>query len=284
MDVSIITPSRNSERYIKNNLKSVHLLQEGDFSLEHIIVDGNSTDNTVEIIQSFREEHDANIKLIQGKDKNMYDAINKGMKAIEGDIWACLNTDDLYHHGTVKTALDEFSSHPELDVVYGYPDMVDENGKFIHTLFLPEFKLDFLILRGYCLTILQPASFLRRRVIDKVGYFDINYNYASDFDYFIRVGANCKMKLIRKSFTQFRQHPEAITCNMTTRTVQTDESEAISRKYQEQFNINHRSLLYDNIKLYIAQMKPKNYPYAFDRVKDIITSGSWKCFLKERIM
>ncbi|MDK2831289.1 MAG: hypothetical protein PWQ75_1041 [Methanolobus sp.] len=284
MDVSIITPSRNSERYIEHNLKSVHLGQEGDFSLEHIIIDGNSTDRTIEIINSFKEEHDANIKLIQGKDKNMYDAINKGMKLMKGDIWACLNTDDLYYPDTIKTALNEFSLDHELEVVYGYPDMIDDKGNFIHTLYLPEFNLDFLVLRGYCLTILQPASFLKRNVIDKVGYFDINYNYASDYDYFIRVGASCKMKRVEKSFTQFREHPDAITHNENTRGIQTEESNYISHKYMKEYGIKSRSLLYDNLCLYKYQLKPANFPYTCKRIKEMTDIKVLKWFLKERIL
>ncbi len=284
MKISIITPSRNSEKYIENNLESVHLQQNGDFSIEQIIVDGNSTDRTIEIIEAFKEQHNANITIIQGKDKNMYDAINKGLKAMTGDVWACLNTDDLYYPGVVGIAMDEFTRHPDIDVVYGYPDMINENGNFLHTLYLPKFDLDFLVLRGYCLTILQPASFLRRRVVDKIGYFDINYNYASDYDYFIRVGAGCKLKLVHKSFTQFREHPDAITCNEKTRSVQTTETIAISNKYLNQFAIKPKSLLIDNLKLYLMQMRLKNLKYALGRIYELTRTNSWSWFLKERMM
>jgi glycosyltransferase involved in cell wall biosynthesis len=281
MKISIITPSRNSEKYIENNLKSVHFQQIGDFSIEQIIVDGNSTDKTIEIIEAFKKEHNANIKIIQGKDKNMYDAINKGLKAMTGDIWACLNTDDLYYPGIVNLVAKEFNKSPEVDVVYGYPDIIDENGKFIHTLYLPKFNLDFLVLRGYCLTITQPASFLRRRVVEKIGYFDINYNYASDYDYFIRVGAECKMKMVHKSFTQFREHPDAITCNKDTSSVQWDESIKISKKCINKFGINHRSLLFANLKLYLIQMRIKNLKYVLRRIYGLTKSNSWGLFLKD---
>ncbi len=284
MKISIITPSFNSGKYIEDNLKSIHLGQEDDFSIEQIIVDGGSTDQTINIINNFKKKYDANIKLIQGKDKSMYDAINKGLKAMDGDIWACLNTDDLYYPGIIDLVVEKFSKDPELDVVYGYPDMIDENGKFIHTLYLPKFDLEFLVLRGYCLTILQPASFLHKRVLDKVGYFDIAYRYASDYDYFIRVGSKCKMELIRKSFTQFRQHPAAITCNEKTRSVQTEETISISKKYMDEFKIKQRSLLLDNLKLYLKQVSFKNFRYMLERTNELTRTGSWKWFLKERII
>ncbi|NJD77049.1 MAG: glycosyltransferase [Candidatus Methanoperedens sp.] len=284
MKVSIITPSLNSGKYIENNLKSVHLGQKDDFTVEQIIIDGGSTDQTINIINNFKNKYDANIKLIQGKDKSMYDAINKGLKAMDGDIWACLNTDDLYYPGIINLVIKEFNQDPELDVVYGYPDMINENGEFIHTLYLPKFDLEFLVLRGYCLTILQPASFLHKRVLDKVGYFDIAYKYASDYDYFIRVGSKCKMELVRRSFTQFREHPAAITCNEKTRSVQTEETISISKKYMDEFKIKQRSLLLDNLKLYLRQVRFKNIRYMLERTSELTRAGSWRWFLKERIM
>lgn len=284
MKLSIITPSWNSEKYIENNLKSVHLEQKGNFSIEQIIVDGNSTDRTIEIIQKFKQEHNANIKLIQGKDRSMYDAINKGMKAIDGDIWACLNTDDLYYPGIIDIVSKEFSKLQDLDVVYGYPDMIDENGKYIYTLYLPDFNLDFLILKGYCLTILQPAAFFHKRVLDKVGYFDINYKYASDYDYCIRIGSKCKMKLIKRSFTQYRIHPDSITWgDEKRRSLQTEETKFISEEYIKKFNIKKKSLFLDNLKLYTHQMKINNLKYVLSRFNEITTSKSWSRFIKERI-
>jgi len=283
MKVSIITPSLNSGKYIENNLKSVHLGQNDDSLVEQIIIDGGSTDQTLNIINNFKTKYNANIKWMQGKDKSMYDAINKGLKAMDGDIWACLNTDDIYYPGIINLVVKEFNKNPELDVVYGYPDMIDENGKFIHTLYLPKFDLEFLVLRGYCLTILQPASFLHKRVLDKVGYFDIAYKYASDYDYFIRVGSKCKMELVRKSFTQFREHPAAITCNEKTRSVQTEETISISKKYMDEFKIKQRSLLLDNLKLYLRQVSFKNFRYMLERTNELTRTGSWRWFLKERI-
>lgn len=284
MKVSIITPSFNSEKYIETNLKSIHLGQNGNFELEQIIVDGGSTDRTIGIIKDFKEKYGANIKLIEGKDKSMYDAINKGLRAMAGEIWACLNTDDIYYPGIINLVVNEFNKHPEIDVVYGYPDMIYEKGNFMHTLYLPDFNLDFLVLRGYCLTILQPASFLSKRVLEKVGYFDIQYRYASDYDYFIRVGHACKMKLIRKSFTQFREHPAAITCNERTRTVQTEETFSISKKYMNKFGIKQRSLILDNLELYLKQLKVKNIKYALVRIIELTRTNSWCRFLKDRIM
>jgi glycosyltransferase involved in cell wall biosynthesis len=285
MKISIITPSLNSEKYIENNLKSVHLQQKsGDFFIEQVIIDGNSTDRTIDIIKAFREKYSANIKIIQGKDKNMYDAINKGLRAMTGDIWACLNTDDFYYPETLSLIAAEFSSHPEIDVVYGYTDMIDEDEKFLHTLYLPEFNLSFLILKGHCLTIQQPSSFLRRRVLDKVGFFDIDYRYASDYDYFIRIGSECNMRLIKRSLTQFREHPASISSNNITRSSQALESLSISEKYIKKYGIKKRSLLFGNLNFYSKQLRSNNLKYIKNRIREVISSNSLKSFMQERVL
>lgn len=264
--VSVITPSLNSEKFIENNLKSVHLWQKGDFSIEQIIIDGGSTDRTIEIIKSFKERYNADITIIQGQDKNMYDAINKGLKITKGNIWACLNTDDQYNPGIIFLVVEEFNKHPEIDVVYGYLDMVDENMNFLQTLYLPKFDLKLLILTRGCWCINQPATFLRKTVIDKVGYFDIKYKYASDYDYLIRVGVKCKTKLISKSFTKFVVHSNSISSCEKTKIIQIKESEEISNKYKDKFNIVNKNLFLDYLRFYLIQFKLKNIKYICIRI------------------
>ena len=261
MLISIITPTLNSEEYIEDNLKSVHLYQNGDFQVEQIIVDGNSKDKTIEIIRSFKIKHNANITVIQGKDKSMYDAINKGMKKINGDIWACLNSDDQYNSEIFSIIKYEFSRYPKNDCIYGYIDHIDESGNFIRRLHLFNYDLKKLILCGDCSTIFQPASFLRRHVIEKVGYFDTKYKYAYDYDYFIRIGAKCKLKKINKSFTQFRVHKKSISYNENTAVLQRKESNIISKKYIDILNIKNNKISIIILKLNFALISIINRIY-----------------------
>ncbi len=263
--LSIITPSLNSEKFIKKNLQSIHLKQKGTHTIEHIIIDGGSKDNTIKIINEFKKKHEVNIKLIQGKDKNMYDAINKGMKLVTGDIWACLNTDDQYIPDIFSTIVDEFKKQPETEVVYGNLEYVNEKGNFERELYLPKFDIDFLILTKASANIYQPAAFLRKRVIKKIGFFNTNYNYASDYDYFIRVGLNCKLKQIEKPVTKFTLHDNSITWgNKKTASVQKKESEEISTKYiKETKKKSIRCALFLH---YIKQMKLKNLKYLSKRL------------------
>jgi glycosyltransferase involved in cell wall biosynthesis len=244
MKISIITPALNSEKFIENALKSIHLWQSGDFSIENIIVDGGSTDQTIDIVNSFREKHAANIVLLQGKDKNMYDAINKGLKKMSGDIWACLNTDDQYLPGILAEVVKEFKKYSEVEVVYGQMEYVSEDGEILYSEKLPSFNLKSLVIAKGCFGISQPATFLGRNVISKVGFFDINYNYASDYDYLIRVGNACKMKLLNKKITRFMIREESLSSNKKVRERFVWESEEITGKYMKKFGISKRNVLF----------------------------------------
>jgi len=273
-NISIITPTKNSEKYILDNLQSVHLNQNlHNINIEHIIIDGNSTDKTMDIVEQFKDEYNTNIKLIESKDdKGMYDAINKGICNITNDIWSVLNSDDMYSSNTLSLVLNEFKQNSLLDVVYGNVDMTDANDKFIHTLYLPKFNLEYLVLKGYCLTILQPALFLRKSVIDKVGYFNLDYKYASDYDYCIRLGMKCSLKHISKSLTKYRMHSDSITWGDTERRkIQTWETKDISNKWIIKMNLQRRSISFnDDVIMYLNQIHYKNFNYILTRVRQMI--------------
>jgi len=273
-NISIITPTKNSEKYILDNLESVHLNQNlYNINIEHIIIDGNSTDKTMDIIEQFKDKYNTNINLIESKDdQGMYDAINKGMQNISGDIWAILNSDDVYNENTLQLVINTFRNNQnDLEVVYGNVDMIDGNSKFIHTLYLPNFNIEYLVLKGYCLTILMPALFLRKSVIGKVGYCDINYKYASDYDYCIRLGLSCKLKRISQSLTKYRMHLGSITWgDGERRKIQTQETKDISNKYMSKLNIPQKGILFGDATMYLNQIHYNNLNYISVRIKEIM--------------
>lgn len=269
MKISIITPSFNSEEYILNNLKSVHLNQKGDFLIEQIIVDGGSQDKTVDIVNTFRNSHKADIKIITGKDKSMYDAINKGLKAMSGDIWACLNTDDEYNPDIFLLVVEEFRKNRDIDVVYGYLDIVNEDRKFQYTSYLLKFDLDFLVLSRGCRCINQPATFLRKAVVDKVGYFDLAYRYASDYDYLIRVGRHCNVKRINKSFTKFMIRTSSLSCGTGSKTTLENEAKTISNFYVDKYGIKPKNLYIPYLSFCLNHIRLGNFPYIFKKLPKI---------------
>lgn len=260
-EISIITPTFNSEKYLQECLDSVRN-QNGEFQLQHIIVDGSSKDNTMRILRDYSDSVDYEVKIISGKDKNMYDAINKGMKHVKGDIWACLNSDDMYLPNTLAIVVDFFKKNPEIEAAYGIYDAIDSGGRFLYRRFLPRFRLKNLIdLKGSAI-MPQPTTFMRKRVINKVGYFNINYNFASDYDYQIRMGSNCNVRRLKKVLTKFRKHSGTITSRESS---QRKESDSISEKYSKGRSIINRRII-GLIKLYLINMRIINIPFIFRKI------------------
>lgn len=201
--VSIVTPSYNQGRFIEETILSVK--NQTYPLIEHIIVDGESTDNTLDIIKKY--EHSYNMQWVSEHDNGMYEAINKGLRKAQGEILAYLNTDDLYLPWTVSVVVEYLNRHPEIQLVYG--DLININIETQrNTLrFYPKFNLSFLLRRG---TLGQPTVFFRRSTLEKVGLFDESLKLVGDCEYWIRVGKQYKVSKIEEILALARDHPMAL--------------------------------------------------------------------------
>jgi glycosyltransferase involved in cell wall biosynthesis len=186
--VSIISPSFNQGAFIENTLLSIS--NQTYENIEHIVVDGGSTDATLEVLSRYAGTY--NLRWISENDTGMYNAINKGLKMARGEIVAYLNTDDLYFPWTVSAIVATFARQPMADLVYG--DMVsrDLNTGQDELLFFPNrFDIHRLIRSGW---LGQPTVFFRHRVLDSVGLFDDDLKLLGDYDYWVRVGQQCEVE------------------------------------------------------------------------------------------
>jgi glycosyltransferase involved in cell wall biosynthesis len=198
LKVSIVTPSYNHGKYIEETIKSV--MNQDYPNIEHIIVDGGSTDETLNILKKY-----PHLKWISEPDEGQSDAVNKGFKMATGDIIGWLNSDDTYVPNIIGRVVKEFEKDDELDMLYGGRNDIDENGKVICTYYAPQFDLKKLIISCNCY-ISQPSTFYRRRIFDKIGYLDKKLHYSMDHDYFIRIGMKGKIKKINMVISNFRKH------------------------------------------------------------------------------
>src|SRR5215471_15653998 len=123
--IGIVTPSLNQGRYIRKAMASV--LSQKVQSLEYVVIDGGSTDETLDLLRSF----EAKLRWVSEPDRGTADAINKGFKLVGGDILGWLNSDDLYYEGALETVQEFFEKSPDVDLVYGDANHIDENGNFI---------------------------------------------------------------------------------------------------------------------------------------------------------
>lgn len=179
--VSIITPVLNRVETMRTCLASV--ASQTYQPIEHIVVDGGSTDGTLELIGAHRASH--RFHWISEPDKGMYDAINKGISLAHGDVLAYLNSDDLYLPWSVDVAVRALQ--PGIELIYGDLGILlaRANGKpgAFSIQFYPDFDLRYYSFVG---TLGQPTVFWRRSLTEKIGPFDIRYRLIGDCEYWLR--------------------------------------------------------------------------------------------------
>jgi glycosyltransferase involved in cell wall biosynthesis len=184
--ISIITPSYNSEKYIRDTIESV--LNQTYTKIEYIIVDGNSTDNTVNIIKEYEpkfKEKGIVYKWISEPDNGMYAAINKGFKMATGEIITYINSDDYYCNENVIEKVAQTFSETGCKCIYGNSKQVNANGVLLKKVPALPFKKRYIYTLG--LFFFQPSFFWKRELFDKTGYCNLNYKICSDFDLITRL-------------------------------------------------------------------------------------------------
>lgn len=200
--VSIITPSYNQCRFIEETINSVKHQEYSN--REHIIIDGGSTDNTLDILKKYEGSY--NMHWVSEPDRGMYDAINKGLRMANGEILSYLNSDDLYLPWTVKTVVDYFITNPSVDFVYS--DLLTLNmeiNKLILT-FYPPFNLKFIRRTG---SLGQPTVFWRWKVFNYFGGFDESLKFVADCDYWMKAGSVFKIRKVNEFLAIDRNHSQA---------------------------------------------------------------------------
>jgi glycosyltransferase involved in cell wall biosynthesis len=199
---SIVTPSFNQAAYIGETIESV-LSQAGRFEIEYFVMDGGSTDGSVEIIKKYADQLAAGawpvqcigitMEWISQRDKGQSDAINQGLRRATGTIASYINSDDLYFPGAFARVAQEFAEHGEADFIYGDGDVTDENGQ-VQWEWLSR-SYDHRVMTSYHFLwndftnyIMQQSTFWRTRVHGQIGYFDESLHFAMDVEYWIRAG------------------------------------------------------------------------------------------------
>lgn len=196
--ISIVTPSYNQGQFIEETIRSV--LLQGYPNLEYIIIDGGSTDRSVEIIKKYEPWLSY---WVSERDDGQADAINTGLKLASGEIVAWLNSDDVYTPGSIAQAVTYLVANPSVPVVFGDSTYIDADGKKVGSYHTAPFDLaDFLF---YC-AIPQPSSFLRKWVIQEVKYLDASLHFIMDHDLWIRIGLHHPIHYFPQRWSSYRRH------------------------------------------------------------------------------
>jgi glycosyltransferase involved in cell wall biosynthesis len=204
MLVSIITPSYNQAPYLEETIRSV--LAQDYPQIEYAIVDGGSTDGTLEIIKKYEEQL---AWWVSEQDKGQTDAINKGFGRARGEILAWLNSDDTYEPGAIAAAVKYLQEHPEVGMVYGNCNFINESGRVIGTF--NSAQTSYRLLRQGYAHIPQQTMFFRTELWRQVGPLDPSFYFAMDYDLWTRLAARTEIKYVPQTWANFRLHTSGKT-------------------------------------------------------------------------
>ena len=198
--ISIVTPSYNQGRFIEGTIRSV--LLQGYPNLEYVIIDGSSTDNSVEIIRKYEKwlAH-----WVSEPDKGQAHAINKGFREVTGEVLAWLNSDDEYCPKAFCFVARHFQGKPNMALLYGDCEMVDDNESIIGRIKGQHGDLTDLLIRDF---IPQPSAFFHRQAWEAVGGgLDVSLHFALDYELWIRMMLKgTKLQYVPMSLSRFRWH------------------------------------------------------------------------------
>lgn len=197
--VSVITPVRNGRVYIGDCIESI--LSQSYPRIEHVIVDANSDDGTLEIIREYHNKYPARIKFISEADNGPGEGWNKGLKMARGDIFGCIGYDDRYVPDAIETVVNFFGENPDAQFLHGNCDVINVDGNIIFHHKVEEFSYkDFVSTARHIST---PSAFYTRAVMEKIGWCDSS---GDDFDVMLRITANFRVFAIDQVLSQLRLH------------------------------------------------------------------------------
>jgi glycosyltransferase involved in cell wall biosynthesis len=237
--VTIVTPSYNQAAFLEDTLRSV--LAQDYPAIEYMVIDGGSTDGSVEIIRRYA---DRLAGWVSEPDQGQASAISKGFARASGDILAWLNSDDLYLPGAVSAAVKVFQTRSEAGLVYGNAITIDAQGRPLNRLDFTNYDLvDLLSFRIIC----QPSVFMRRRAYEQAGGIDPAYHFMLDHHLWIRIAKTAPIVHIPQTWSAARFHPAAKNTSQAAgfsrEIIQTLQWMESSPRFKPQIAENRRKIL-----------------------------------------
>ena len=217
--ITFITPSYNQAQFLEQTILSV--INQGYQNLEYIVIDGGSTDGSVEIIKKYADHINY---WVSEKDNGQTHALNKGLKMATGDWVGWQNSDDIYYPGSFLSAAEAINNVINEDLIIGDMDLIDEHDSILRDLkyVTPTYKS--LLAEG--MVVANQAAFWRRKIHDDIGYLDESLHCVFDYEWFLRVIKNRQACHVEKTWGALRYHSETKT-----------------HKIQEQFDVEMNNVL-----------------------------------------
>jgi Glycosyl transferase family 2 len=202
--ISVVTAVRNGEKYLEETIRSV--IQQNYPNLEYIVIDGGSTDGTVEIIGKYQRELAG---WVSEPDRGMYDALNKGFARTSGDVMGWLNASDQLQAGALRSVGGAFRAFPEVEWITGRPSWMSEQGVTYHVGEVQRWsRIRFLA--GANRSIQQESTFWRRRLWERAGgYLDTTRGPVGDFDLWVRFFRHAQLYSVDALVGSYRTHKDS---------------------------------------------------------------------------
>ena len=204
--VSIVTPVYNGEKYLEDTIQCI--INQTYDNIEYIIIDGGSTDKTLDIIKKYE---DRTAYWMSEQNRGMYDGINKGFEMATGEIFAWLNADDKYYHSAVEIVVRIFNKYSKnIEWVTGIPSIYDKNGLIVRVCYPASYSRRFIRVGLYrddiLVCIQRESTFWRRSLWEKAGGINFDLQFAGDYDLWVRFSKHSHLHVIPTTLGGFRKH------------------------------------------------------------------------------
>ena len=201
----VVTPTLNGERFLERTLRSIWSQRSATVEVDHVIVDGGSTDRTLEVASAFPSR-----TVVSTDDRGMYDAVNRGMSMVEGDIVGYINADDEIAPGAFGLIADALAAHPRAGWVCGRVAYIDAQGGTLGRMQPVRLSLrSYLGLGWSCIP--QQTVWVRRSFWERIGPFDIEFKNCGDYDWYARALRVQHPLILQETLGHFRLHPGQIS-------------------------------------------------------------------------
>ena len=198
--LSIVVPSFNQGSFIRETIDSI--LSQDYRPIEILVMDGGSRDDTVSVLRSYGDIPE--LRWWSEPDRGVVDAVNKGFARATGDIIGIQSSDDLYLPGAFRAVADAFGNEPQLGLVYGDVEYIDEQSRRTGGTHLGPFSLEDYV--GKMTFIPQPSAFFSRSALEAAGPWRDDISYAADAEFFLRIAMRLPVRKIDRTLAQYRYH------------------------------------------------------------------------------
>jgi glycosyltransferase involved in cell wall biosynthesis len=203
--VGVVTPSLNAERYLERTMESIWSQASEAIAIDHVLVDGGSTDDTLQIAARYPSR-----TVVATDDRGMYDAINRGFALVDGEIVGYMNADDEIAPDAMRTVVAAFAAHPEAQWLCGTVEYIDASGAVLGRMTPVSMSLRSYVGIGWS-PIPQQTVWARRGFYDRVGPFDTTFRNTGDYDWYARAMALSRPLILKETLGRFRLHGDQLS-------------------------------------------------------------------------